>query len=481
VIVRRIPALALSVTAIGGLVMAGRETATPTAAVFATPAATWMPSVPAPGGLTDTWYCPGVPASGDDGVGGEVIVANRDDRVLEARVTVFAEAEDQVTEELTVEGRTRAVVDLDELVTAPFVSAMVEIRGGGGVVEQRSVHPDGESVAACAGATSSTWYLADGSTVEGNVEEIVLTNPYESTAIVDVRLATADVTRQPTELQGFPVPARSVRTVDLSEVARDEEVLGVDVVASSGRIIVARAQHDVGGGRRGHSVALGSPALRDQWWFANGAKGVDVDERYSLYNPTDDDVEVVPVFLGIAPSAAAALTAQPPITVPANEVVTLATGELDALPDGPYSLVFGTQGPPSIVVERALTRTIDDRATTSILLGAPPRADGYVASTWHVGIGPQEPTTDALVVFNVDNTAATVEVRSVGPDGSEPVEGLEALSLPAAGRLSIDLTNRAAVGRELIVRSSSRIFVERALRREDGSQGRGASWAVPAE
>ena len=196
-------------------------------------------------------------------------------------------------------------VDAAAAITAPYVSAMVEIDGGGGLVEQRAVHPAGEtvgvSVAPCTTDTAEAWYLAEGFTAGGSVEQLVLTNPSDQVAIVDVGFATASGSREPQNLQGMPVPARSVQVIDMASIAaRDEAEVAVKVEATFGELVVGRGQVYMSGGRLGYGMALAAPALRSQWWFANGDKGPGVTERYSLYNPTENDVEVQPTFLGIA-------------------------------------------------------------------------------------------------------------------------------------------------------------------------------------
>jgi hypothetical protein len=114
-------------------------------------------------------------------------------------------------------------------------------------------------------------------------------------------------------------------------------------------------------------------------------------------------------------------------------------------------------------------------------LGAPPRlADGYVATTWSTAIGPDEPIPDALVLYNVDNADATVSVQTVGENGVVNVPSLAAVDLPASGLITIDLSERPVLDRQLIIRSTSRVFVVRLLPREPGAQGRTSSWAVPA-
>jgi hypothetical protein len=386
-------------------------------------------------------------------------------------VSLLGDPGTSVQRSIAVAPWSRSVVDVDEALNSRIVAAVVEIDGGGGVVEQRAVHPAGDAVAACANSTSASWYLADGFTVDASGNQLVLTNPHQDPAIVDIGFATVAGSRSPPAFQGFPVPARSVQVIDLAEAgARSEPLLAVRVEATRGRLVVGRAQHFLGGGRGGFTMSLASPALRDQWWFADGDKGPGVSERFSLYNPTDDDVDVDVIFLGI--------DADPqvdPIVVPARQVVAFEPGEVATLPEGPHAVVFGTAGLPSIVVERALTRTVDGRASTSVLLGAPPRPDGYVATQWRSALGPDQATTGALVLFNVDNAPGTITVQAVGDGGPAPVPGLEAVPISAASRLALDLGD-GALGKELIITSTTRIFVERAL---PAGQGRSASWALP--
>ena len=59
------------------------------------------------------------------------------------------------------------------------------------------------------------------------------------------------------------------------------------------------------------------------------------------------------------------------IEVPAGQVVTYTSDGVAGLPDGRHAVVFDTGDfSQSLVVERAVTRTIDNIPTTSVLLGA---------------------------------------------------------------------------------------------------------------
>jgi hypothetical protein len=151
-----------------------------------------------------------------------------------------------------------------------------------------------------------------------------------------------------------------------------------------------------------------------------------------------------------------------------------------AVPPGRHASVFSTLADPSIVVERILTRPAGDSVATSVVLGAPPRVDGYVASRWHLGIGPSEPTTAALVVYNVDNVDGTITIEAVGPGGPSAVPSLTDVPIGAGQVITIDLVDPDALDTELIVQSSNRVFVERSLPRGNGLEGTSGSWALPA-
>ncbi len=473
---RRLPALLALLISVGALVVGTRSQLEATMPTFSVSANGWMPSAPPIGGLTETWFCPGVPATGVDGVEGEIVIANRTSERMVGSVLLVSTDQEPLRLALDVDGWASATVDVDDLLPGAVVGAVVEIDGGGGVVEQRSLQPSGDSVAACANATSDTWYLADGFTVDGSLDQIILTNPFEQTVVANLEFATQEGSRRPQSYRGLTVPPRSIRVIDLGAPgagAQSEPILAVSVEATRGRLVVGRAQSFVGGGRSGTQVTLAAPALRDQWWFADGAKGPGVSERFSIYNPTDEQVEVDVIFVGIDTPVLL-----DPIVVAAREVVTYDPGDEADLPDGRHTTVFA-QSQSSIVVERAITRTVGDTTATSVLLGATPRQDAYVASTWHVGVSPDEPTEDGLIVYNADNTAGTVTVSAVGQSGPVPVPGLEAIPLNGAAVMTIDLIDPIVLGRELVLESTSRVFVERSFPTGRGDT-RSSSWAVPA-
>ncbi|MBG7605097.1 MAG: hypothetical protein IZT58_10735 [Actinobacteria bacterium] len=479
---RSIPALVVLLVGFAALMLAGRSGSAAPSPVFSSPAGTWMPAVTDTGALTGSWFCPGVPASGEDGVGGDVVISNRDSEQLVGRFTILTPDGVGAEQEFSVDPWAHTTVDVDAFVTASFASVIVEIDGGGGVVEQRAMHPAGDSVAPCSNDTSSEWYFADGFTVDGSVETLILTNPYDDAAVVDLGFATESGDATPSAFQGFTILPKSVKTIRIAELgARDEPVIAVRVEAISGRIVVGRAQHYVGGGRLGYDISLAAPALRDQFWFADGEQGEGITETYAVYNPTDSDVEVDVVLLGLPLEAN--FGDLPLIEVPSREVVVFDVADeslVGPLPDGRHSIVFSTQAEPAIVVERILTRPAGDLVATTVVMGAPPRPDGFVATRWHVGIGPSVPTPGALVVYNVDNLDGTITIESVGPAGPSAVDSLTDIPIAPGEVITIDLEDPDVLNRELIISATNRVFVERLLSRGGDLPGRSGSWALPA-
>lgn len=475
---RRIPTLILVVAAIVGAIAGGRATPDPEPAVFSVAARGWMPAAPQPGSLSESWFCPGVPATGSDGVGGEVVVANRFAEQMVGTVLVFNDLRQSKRLDLEVDGWSTAIVDLDATLPGTMVGAVIEVEGGGAVVEQVARHPAGNSVAPCANATSDSWYLADGFTVEGSLDQIVLANPFQQTVVVNLEFATREGPRRPTSYRGLTIPAESIRVVDLGAPgagAQSEQVLAVHVEASRGQLVVGRSQHFLGGGRVGTQVTVATPELRDQWWFVDGEKGPGVSERFTIYNPTDVRVEVDVVFLGIP-----VVVAVDPIVIEPHEVATFDSDSVADLPPGRHATVLATStAEPSVVVERAVTRTSGDLLATAVVAGATPRLDLYVAATWYLAAGPPEPTAAALIVYNADNAAGTVSVSAVGASGPVPVEGLQEIPIEPAGFAVIDLVDPLVLGRQLVITATTRVFVERSYPSGRGTT-RTSAWAVPA-
>jgi hypothetical protein len=237
-------------------------------------------------------------------------------------------------------------------------------------------------------------------------------------------------------------------------------------------VVVGRAAHFLGGGRRGFVMSLGVPSLTDQAYFADGEQGTGIAERFSIYNGADTDVTVTAVFLGVPPTEG--FTNDTNIDVPAGQVAVLDTSTVSGLPAGRHGVVFSTLGVRAMAVERAITRTTSDGPVTTVVAGAP---SSFAVTRWSMAIGPSLPVDGTIVVLNADNVDATLTVKSVSPAGEVTVAGLESVLLPAAGVTTLTVP-ADAVGKPLIVESTQRVFVERLLPRGANLRGRSGSYAL---
>jgi len=428
--------------------------------------------------VSATWFCGGTAALGaaDNGeYGGDVVATNPGETAATGTVTILTIDRDPVVVPFSIEPRSQSTIDLDEIVTANYVSAVVEVDRVEVAVEQRSLHPAGDVLSPCANTTSSEWYLADGFTASDSDLRLLMSNPYLSPAIVDITISTAQGPRSPSELQGYVIPPRSLRVLNLEEAGfRDEPVVAASVLATSGRILVAKDQHFLGSGRLGHVTSLGAPALGDEWWFADGEKGEGVTERLVIFNPTEADVEADVIVLGLDETAG--VIEPTTLTVPSREVVVYDTSAIAALPDGRHGLLVSTLSEPALVVERVITRPTGESVSTSVLLGA----EGASLSTrWLASVTPTVALEGALVVLNVSPNPANVDVLSVGPGGEDPIPQLSDIAIPANGWRAIDLVDAVSLGRPIVVRSDQPILVERRIERNQRGSGTSAALAFP--
>jgi hypothetical protein len=474
---RRLAATLLVVATIVGVVVLQKSRPVQSSpAQFSHLGTATMPFVPKGDFVTSAWFCAGVPIGGPQ-LGGAAVVANPSEVALTGKITIFTDAPDvaAIDQPFEVPARGTLTFDLDQLQTqGTFVSAMVEIYGGGGFVEQRADSASGSAVSPCSNSTSSTWYFADGYTVEGSKEQLIITNPFPSDAIVSISEATSTESRKPAILQSLLVRANSVLVISQDLLAKRELVLAITVTSQRGRVVVGRAQEYLTSvGRAGFTMTLGAPSLGEQFYFADGEVAPNVIERYSIYNASENEAVVNVVFLGLDPNSG--FINPEPLTIPAGKVVSLIADDV-GVPAGRHGAVFSTETSGSIIVERAITRQTGDTVATTVVMGSP---SSFASNRWSMAIGTDLAVPDVLVVLNATGSEGTVTVKTLGAGGEVPVPGMEAIDLPAGGVITIGVSDPTALGHPLVVESTQRVFVERLLPRSPDLRGRSGSFALP--
>ena len=442
-----------------------------------------MPSVVG-NSLSSTWFCPGVPAR-DVKVKSEIVIANPTQTPITGTITLLSSEEPATSSTLIVAPFSRGVFDATGGHKSQFISAIIELDSGQASVEQRIIHLAGDSVALCANETSDRWFFPDGFTGAESEFDILLTNPFPDSTVVDLTFVTTDGKRQPALLKGIVLRGQSVTGISMGEQgARNESVLAVSVRATSGRFVAGKLQHFLGRGRLGFTSALGAPTTSRQWWFASGEKGAGVDEELVVFNPTEIDQSVSIAFLT---GSAEALLREPLIlTVPAGRVTTLSTSSLPAITNGRYGILISSvtgdfissndeTATEFVVVEQIVSRTSENKTGTSVILGAP---SGSPSRVWTSPSGLTVGEVGSIVVANTTSLDTTVRVSTIGPAGAAPIVGLEQVVLKAASVISIAIPPSIAQ-LQILIESETEVVVQREFSRGHQLYGLSGVLALP--
>ncbi len=281
-----------------------------------------------------------------------------------------------------VPGRSVVGAYVDEDVTRKAqVSAQVRVRGGRLIVDRIQTfdgtdHRRGITLGLGAPVPAETWIFPDGGHEEGTTEQVVVFNPTEEVAEVEVEVRLDDP-----EANGVPEPyALTVLpgrygVVDLHSTDDARVPAGVghstivrslnEVPVAAERVMTATEPSD----RRGVGATLGAPLGAPTWYFAGGGTGEARDEWIVLFNVSDEVVTYdVTALAGGQTLAVQDLQRR---EIPANGRVAIRMGdkvERETLP-----LVISADGP--IVAERGLYRVGGLGISQSMGI---PLADGVV-------------------------------------------------------------------------------------------------------
>ena len=414
------------------------------------------------------WFCPaGESANGVDTI---ITIMNPTAKAAAGSVTFLGDAGQRATAEVAVGAYARADVRAAETLVAVGVGAIVEFNVGGLAVEQKVVRGNQTYGAPCSTSTSSAWYFADGDTTLGATSVLSVLNPFGEDAVLDVSFVTERGAARPNDLQGFLVPASSMRRIDIGTYVRRRAQVSTVVKARVGRVAIDQTTSPDGAR---YSMVKGSPVLGASWYFPSGRTNGVLRERYVLFNPTPTDlsaqIDVVVEGGEVEPFE---------IDVPARTRVDLVPNEESRIArDTDYSVVIATDS-PSLVVQRTLRASGIYRSGFATTLGSRRSATDWVipdvvASATRDDtialLNPTDTPTAVSLFLNSDaqggegagsGLAATGAVDGTAP---QPVDGAQNLLLKASSRMTVRLSDFAAIAKgSLLVRSSAaEIVVER--------------------
>jgi hypothetical protein len=360
---------------------------------------------------------------------------------------------------------------LTDIVSAPTAAALVDLDGGGAVVELFVAGPAGWDVTPCATSASRKWYFATGSTDRDANLSISLFNPFPEDAVVDLSFATDQGPSEPNEFQGVIVPGRGLTMVNVGDHVRRRVLVATTVTARAGRIVAGKIQ-TLPSPNPAVVVALGAPSDGGPWIFPDGFLDNGIVEHYYLYNPNDREAEVeMSLVLDQG-------TAEPfDLTVPPKGNLTLVANDQPRIPKGiAHSATITSTNGVGVVAERVLSA-----GKPSSRLGVGDVLGGRrTATRWALAAGTVNPQTDEWVVItNPGSRPSTVSLTAAADGQNIAIEGLQALVVPPHGRLAARVGDHIA--REplpLVVEASEPVAVERDVYRV-GGVGVGLTIGIP--
>ncbi|MEX0984642.1 MAG: DUF5719 family protein [Actinomycetota bacterium] len=342
-----------------------------------------------------TWICP---HGGGGGWTGTIAVANPGPRPVQARISGLGPSGDVRPQAFSVAGGTQVLRPMDA--SDRGSASVVEVFGGGpGGAWQISAggQDRGLGVEPCTPSGGTQWYATGMPTTEGERSFLIVTNPFGSTAIVDVTLVSPDAppVRDPGLTDVSVAPGRSV-ALSVSDVLPGKASTAAVVQTSTGRIAVGALVVTDGGGVR--STVAGT-SLAPTWVLPAGggagrstlSVGVLEDQvvRFSAVLRSDNDPQ---------PAGGLVEVRQVPLSAATYPVIIAAASSVDVLAGSPVVVALSAEG-----------QGIDDAATSGVMSPAP--------SWLVVPTTLEEPWFPGLVVANPSEEDVVVALRLIPEEG----------------------------------------------------------------
>jgi hypothetical protein len=269
----------------------------------------------------------------------------------------------------------------------------------------------------CAPGPSNRWWLPASDTRQGIDTTVVVANPNNEPAVVDL-VPHVTAGSLPPEKELF-VPPRSAVTRPLGDVATTGLKPSIEVIARAGRVVAGAAVRRTGVGEPTLLPAQG--VLRPAWWFAGGLSGGGRQSQLLVANPNPERLRLT---VEITTSKG---TFKPP--GPFEEpIANGGTAELGIPPldvRGPFAVKVRSRDGAAFAATLRVTEGEGGGAVSRIDLGTGQPERGWLL--------PKPPAGGQLVLANL--SAAQLEAR-LGDLGGEAAAGGKPIRLPP-GRVTV--------------------------------------------
>lgn len=226
-----------------------------------------------------------------------IMVMNPNDEEVSVRTTWLTPGGAHDGPALSVPARSRKTVHVNEHVGYQDVSAKLEcVTAGAGIVVERSMYVNtADGKVDCHNSvgvseTWSAWALAEGATLPGFEEWVLVMNPGRSTAHADVVFLTPGGFLDGPSLE---IGAGQRVSVRVNDYAPNREVSTMVMTGGDDQQIIAeRAMYISGEGKRGAHNSPGSIYASRSWLLPEGRAAAGFDEWVLVMNPGDVEANV---------------------------------------------------------------------------------------------------------------------------------------------------------------------------------------------
>ncbi len=452
---------------IGLFVDQGRPTAEPDLVTGARTASSLRPDDSA----SATWFCvAGVPPGSADlpvVTSHNILVVNTTRETRQVRIVAYSAATADRSEPEALEVELAAGQRFDVPPTEEIGSVMVEIDGGGVLVEHKVGSELGSDTAPCASTSSSLWEFPAGETLQGTAESIVLFNPFPEDAVAQLAF-TADTGRRiPAVFESVVVPGRSFKAFDVTTEVTQAQTAAATIDVNAGRVIaervVIRTERDRGSGLTSTTGTPGSALVTYLPIVKASASRL---TEIVVYNPSDEraEVDIELRFADDRPIPAFEVPL-PPLHRQRLDLSTeprlqeLLAEEVD------YSIIVRSANGVPVTAEVSYTSlaTGDEAIVEGVatMIGSPLAATRWLV---HAPLVVEDDAESSVAILNPSfETIARVDVTILDAEGRRRSGG-EPIEIRTGGRRTITFDTLGAAANETVIfEATSPIVVGRQI------------------
>jgi len=281
-----------------------------------------------------------------------------------------------------------------------------------GPFQQPPLPITGGHVSMGASDAADTWYFAEGYTGGGFSEYVLVFNPQDQVANLDVDFMLPDGSVQ---TNAFPVAPKSRVTFNVDGFPGMEDTNVSVMVKSDLPVVAERSMYFDYNGRVGGHVAPGVNQPSKTWYFAEGYTGGGFDEYILVLNPQNQDAEVLFDFM--KPDGSVYSQVFP---VGAKSRATVYVDSAPDMDNTNVSLSLRSNLP--VVAERSMYFGYNDINGGHAKPGVSELSDTWYFAEGYTGGGFDE----YILVLNPHNTDTVFALDFMLPDGSFYTEAYEA-------------------------------------------------------